>query len=803
MDDWILRYEGFDASEEGLREALCTLGNGYFASRGAVCESRADEVHYPGTYLAGGYNRRTTKIAGRAVENEDLVNLPNWLRVEFRVPGGEWFRLHSVRLLDYVLELNLKQGILYRDLRFEDESGRRTRVRHERLVSMRQMHLAVLRTSWEAENWSGQLEIRSFLDGNVLNSGVARYAQLNGDHLDLVQGESFDQDGLFLKVRTKQSLLEISQAALHRLTSQGKQLPCHPVFRIQGAEICMGYQLEMDAGREVSLEKTLALFTSRDRTISESGLDARETVHKAPGFEQLAADHTQAWAQLWDRFEIGFAMKNTQDRQWTGMALRLYIFHLLQTASIHSMDLDVGVPARGWHGEAYRGHIFWDELFIFPLLNLRLPEITRNLLLYRYRRLGAARLAAAEAGFSGAMFPWQSGSNGREESQSLHLNPKSGRWIPDNTHLQRHVNHAVAYNIYQYFQLTGDMEFLSFYGAEMYLEISRYLASIATYNPELDRFEIHKVMGPDEYHDQYPNADQSGLNNNAYTNVMTVWVLRKAMEILDLLPEDCRLKLIDLLDLGEDELERWRSITRKMRVVFHDQGIISQFEGYSELLEFDWEGYRRKYGDIQRLDRILEAEDDTPNRYKVSKQADVLMLFYLLSAEELRVIFEDLGYPFEYRTIPDTIDYYLQRTSHGSTLSRVVHSWVLARSDRGKSWELFTRALESDLQDIQGGTTPEGIHLGAMAGTVELIQRCYSGIEPRGSVLWFNPRLPEDLKELHLDIRFRKHSLAVHITRESLRVSSNRCKEKPVSIGFNGIEYTLEAGGTLTFELEQ
>ena len=111
-DDWILRYEGFNASEEGLREALCTLGNGYFAGRGAVCESRADEAHYPGTYLAGCYNRRTTSIAGREVENEDLVNLPNWLRVEFRVPGGEWFRMQNVRLLEHVLELNLKQGIL-------------------------------------------------------------------------------------------------------------------------------------------------------------------------------------------------------------------------------------------------------------------------------------------------------------------------------------------------------------------------------------------------------------------------------------------------------------------------------------------------------------------------------------------------------------------------------------------------------------------------------------------------------------------------------------------------------------------
>ena len=135
---------------------------------------------------------------------------------------------------------------------------------------------------------------------------------------------------------------------------------------------------------------------------------------------------------------------------------------------------------RGWHGEAYRGHIFWDELFIFPLINLRLPEITRALIRYRYRRLNEARANARAAGLRGAMYPWQSGSSGREETQRLHLNPVSGRWIADHTHLQRHVNAAIAYNIWLYYQATRDMEFLSFYGAEMLLEIARFWRSEET-----------------------------------------------------------------------------------------------------------------------------------------------------------------------------------------------------------------------------------------------------------------------------------------------------------------------------------
>jgi alpha,alpha-trehalase len=436
------------------------------------------------------------------------------------------------------------------------------------------------------------------------------------------------------------------------------------------------------------------------------------------------------------------------------------------------------------------------------MLNLRLPEITRSLLMYRFRRLDRARIAAKTAGYNGAMFPWQSGSNGREESQKVHLNPKSGRWIPDNSRLQRHVNSAIAYNVWHYYQVTGDMEFLSFYGAEMILEIARFWASIATYNSELDRYEILRVMGPDEYHDSYPDDEEPGLNNNSYTNIMAVWVLNRAFDVLKMLPEERTRELFKSIDLSREEIDQWREIREKMRLVFHGEGIISQFEGYDELQEFDCEGYRQKYSDIQRLDRVLEAEDDTPNRYKASKQADVLMLFYLFSSEKLKKLFDQLGYPFEYETIPKNIDYYLNRTSHGSTLSRVVHSWVLARSDRVRSWKLFCEALKSDIEDIQGGTTPEGIHLGAMAGTVDLITRGYTGIEPRDDVLWFNPCLPQEMAKLHVHIRYRGHALEVEVTSDRLQVRALKSTGIPIKVGFKGKTYDVEAGSAVELALK-
>jgi alpha,alpha-trehalase len=185
------------------------------------------------------------------------------------------------------------------------------------------------------------------------------------------------------------------------------------------------------------------------------------------------------------------------------------------------------------------------------------------------------------------------------------------------------------------------------------------------------------------------------------------------------------------------------------------------------------------------------------------------MLFYLLSADELREIFHRLNYPFEYETIPKNIDYYLERTSHGSTLSRVVHAWVLARSKRELSWHLFKEALESDVSDIQGGTTREGIHLGAMAGTIDLIQRCYTGIETHQDILQLNPYLPAELKEMRFDILYRQqwvnvvitHNRLTVITHNRLTLSTRPGFAAPIKIGFRDEVMELKAGGTLAFDL--
>lgn len=430
--------------------------------------------------------------------------------------------------------------------------------------------------------------------------------------------------------------------------------------------------------------------------------------------------------------------------------------------------------------------------------------LTRALLHYRYRRLPEARRAAKAEGFRGAMFPWQSGSNGREESQRLHLNPRSGRWVPDATWRQRHINAAVAYNIWQYYQATDDHQFLYAYGAQMLLEISRFWASIAVYNSSIDRYEIKGAVGPDEYHTAYPGTtleEEAGLDNNAYTNVMAAWVLSRACDVIELLPASQSRRLGETIGLTAEEIAAWRDMSRKMRVSFHGDGIISQFEGYEALKELDWEGYRAKYGDIQRLDRILEAEGSSANAYKASKQADVLMLFYLFSADELGMLFEQLGYPFDYDTIPRNVAYYAERTTHGSTLSNVVHSWVLARSDRPRSWHLFLRALDSDIADIQGGTTREGIHVGAMAGTLDLMQRCYMGLEMRANVLHLDPALPSGLACIRTRVRYRRQVLDIEADHEMLTITSGPVTADRITVAYRGRYRDVAPGESYAFHL--
>ena len=173
------------------------------------------------------------------------------------------------------------------------------------------------------------------------------------------------------------------------------------------------------------------------------------------------------------------------------------------------------------------------------------------------------------------------------------------------------------------------------------------------------------------------------------------------------------------------------------------------------------------------------------------------MLFYLFSPEELRALFDRLGYPFRTDTISRNVEYYSRRTAHGSSLSRVVHAWVQTRSDPALAWELFKDALGVDVSDLQAGTTAEGIHTGAMSGTVDLMQRAYTGWESRDGTLSFNPCLPPKVEALHLRVRYRGHSLDVAVTQDALQLASRPGGAAPIQVSIKNQSHTLAPGHTI------
>jgi trehalose/maltose hydrolase-like predicted phosphorylase len=797
MDGFLLAYDSFDPEAEGLREALTSTGNGYLCVRGAAEWEDADGVHYPGTYAHGGYNRETTILGGLPVLNEDLVNLPNWLVLQLRIEGGDVIRLADVDLLGYRHELDIRFATVSRHLSFRDHEGHETTLHSRRFVSMADPHHGGIEWTLVPENWSGRVEVVTAIDGRVSNAGVARYRQLEGRHLNPVAPRTLGPEVVALKAETRQSNLYISQAARTRVFRGDR--PVQVERRLYQMEDYIQQVLAFDVrqGEPIRVEKLVTFFTSRDPAVSDTLVKAATSVARHTDFGTSFERHAAAWEELWRVCDV-----RVSGEESVQLLLRLHIAHVLQVCSRNTADLDAGLPARGLNGEAYRGHVFWDELYAFPFFNVRLPEVTRGLLMYRYRRVGEARAAAREEGFRGAMFPWQSGSEGIEETQRVHLNPVSGRWEPDLSRNQRHVNAAIFWNIWQYFQTTHDQAFLRDYGAEMMLSITRFWASIAHFNTERERYEIHGVMGPDEFHDKYPDAPRGGLRNNAYTNVMVAWLCDIADKLLALLPASRAEELRERLGIGDDELAVWRDMSRRMFVPFHDDGIISQFEGYEDLEELDWDAYRAKYGNIQRLDRILRAEGRDPNLYKVTKQADTVMLFFLFRDEELREIFGRLGYAYDAGTISRNVKYYDRRTSHGSTLSFVTHAGVLAAIDPESSWERFLVALRSDAEDIQGGTTKEGIHMGVMAGTLDLVQRSYAGTYISDGVLCFDPRLPNRLASLSFSMQFRQTPIQLTLTRDRLTLALHaEGGSRSVKVAVRDDVRKLSVGDRTVFEL--
>jgi trehalose/maltose hydrolase-like predicted phosphorylase len=779
---WHLDYFGMSRGKRNLgQEAMLTVGNGFIGLRGAYVESHADGDNYPGMYVAGVYNQTTTPVAGRDVTNEDLVNMPNAQYLSFSLDDGPTFAADQQSVRDVYRSLDLRTGQLTTSMVVQLSDGRQLRVRSFKAADMQQWHRFAIRYELTPLNFSGELTVHAGIDGSVINGNVDRYQQFDQHHLDQL---TFSADGNLGLVRGQTRTSHVQFAIGTKLTQTGSDLRHVVENQIGSDRLDQLVHLDAQQGVPYTFEKSVAVYTSLETPTQPLPDMVRRDLMRCSynvAFSHSADYFRNVWAEC--DIKIDGDMNSQK-------LTRVNMFHIMVSShALGAGKIDASLGARGLHGEAYRGHVFWDEMFILPFLSTHYPRLVREMLKYRYRRLPAARKAAKAAGKRGAMFPWQSGMYGDEQAQLVHLNPITQQWDPDNSHLQRHVSLAVAYNVWYYCHVTGDQKFMDDYGLEILLDTAQFWLSMCEQDGD-GTYHIRGVMGPDEFHEAYPGSDKLGLDDNAYTNIMVAWLFKILKQEIKAAKPLTVSQLDDKLGIGGSDFKRMTEVAQHLSLPMQD-GIIGQFAGYFDLDRINLSHYKKQYGDVSRLDRILKAEGRTPDSYQVAKQADALMAFFILSRRDVSGIIKQLGYDFKPTDVAKNIKFYLERTTHGSTLSRVVYAALCSRNGNAKtSWRLFQEALASDYIDIQGGTTAEGIHLGVMAATLTIETRVYGGFDARGDMVTLRPMLPKQWQKLSFKQRVRGVGYQMTVTPDAVEIRTDH----DVTVMMGGKEVELIAG---------
>jgi kojibiose phosphorylase len=753
---WLLQFDGFDPQLEPTIEAVFAMVNGYLGTRAALEEGSA--VSRPSTFVAGIFNT-PERPQGPELEEPipEIVVAPNWSRLRIEIEGQE-LRLGEVELLEQRRVLDLRQGVLLRAWRVRDADGRITTLRSLRFASLDNRHALVQVLTLAPENYSGRVLLESLVDGDVTNENDTRHLEARTPPRPHPpqRGGPGDAKGALL-MRTMQSGYELAFAAHAELqTSGGEALVGEPVH----SEMSIGrrWEWQVEAGQSYELRKLVAVATSRD--IAEPSSEAQRILQGlvAQGTLALLEAQRRAWVMRWDAADIVIAGDAEIQRE-----VRYALYHLIGAA--HEGDERASVGARSLTGERYRGHVFWDtETFVWPFYLFTDPPTARALLLYRYHTLPGARNKARAIGYRGALYAWESTDTGEETTPPFINVPGLGR-VAVLTGLQEHHLAAdIAYAIVQYRQATGDEQFFLDYGAEMLLEIARFWASRATPGDD-GRFHILTVIGPDEYHE--------GVDDNAYTNVMAQWTLRRGLEAAEELrgrrPHDWA-RLTSQIDITEDELVEWRRVADGLVTGFDPEtGLFEQFRGFYGLHEYDLTGH-------DTADKTMDVKLGWPTllQTQILKQADVVMLMFMLwdsFSPEVRAA---------------NFRFYESRTAHDSSLSPSFHALVAARLRDMPLAERFLRqAARIDLDFTRKGWAGAtgGVHIAALGGIWQALAFGFLGMHPQAEGLRFEPRLPAGWGELRMPIHWRGSRLRIIVRPGSIEIAADSGGPVRLAIG--------------------
>ncbi|HEU5227988.1 MAG TPA: hypothetical protein VFU49_09270 [Ktedonobacteraceae bacterium] len=747
MDLWQINENGFDPNLKKLhsQETVYTIGNGYFGTRGTF------EEGYPrdnaATLLFGVFD-------DIPIAKEELANAPDWTCIKLFV-NGERFRLDRGTILAYQRTLDLRDGVIRRSVHWESPRGVRLQIMSERFASLADEHVGAIRYSVtpDEDQHSELLDITLWAS---INTAEGNYDVMHWETVD--QGHK--EDILWLHTETKKTLVQLVQSMSFVTTAPGlrKEIidsDIEPGIRFYGT---------IAPGTTLTAEKTVVMYTSRDGSDPVSmalehhqqllGVPKEPDIHGAlivgadpivvsPThtyiYEKLLAASRTVWEQFWDIADI--IIEGDDAAQ---VAVRYNVYQLRINASQN--DSYYSIAAKGLTGFGYRGHVFHDtEIFMLPFFIYVLPEIARNLLLYRYHLLPAARKKAASNGYEGAQYPWESTMDGEEATPPSIIHPETGEVIPVlNGLIELHITASIAHAVWEYWKVSGDDEFMLDYGAEIMLSTAMFWVSRVEKNEERGDYEITDVIGPDEWHEH--------VNNNAYTNYMARENIRTALETLQWLITSAPNKTRELerqLGLTNERLDHWHEVAQHIRILMDPEtGLIEQFDGFFKLPLLEQSRYKGRKDSYQG---ILGVEGI--QKYRIIKQADVLMLLTVLDQE------------FDLKTKRVNWDYYYPITDHdyGSSLTPAFH--VILACELGhldQAYNLFMKGALVDLENLRGNS-PEGIHVACSGAVWQATILGFAGLRVTSESYTTNPSWPDSWTRLAFHFKHKGQLISVDL----------------------------------------
>ncbi len=707
---WVMAAEGFDPLRQSSLGTRFAISNGFL---GARCEREmprgARDAGPARTYVAGLFDK-----SDAAGDTTRLIPAPGWFAFHIRLPTGPLVH-HPGDLSSHLTILDEKRGVLLTDLRHARSPDIALRLRTLRLLSLSERAIGLQLIEIDIENGEIDLSFEASLEG--LEDGLV-CERLAADL------------GVW---HTAHSGKRVAMASAVSLRIDGED---HPPAMSGAAGWSWTWRCR--PGQTIRFERIVATIRS-DRHGPDPAAEALRRLGAAShlGARRVLADHQWAWAARWRSSDIQVGGDAAAQR-----ALRFAIYHLNSAADPD--DPQVSIAARALTGSDYRGHVFWDtEIFLLPFYTLTWPEAARTLLMYRHRTLDAAREKAARMGFRGAFYAWESADTGQDETPKYVIAPD--RQVVDVVcgDQEQHISADIAYAVWQYWLATGDETFLLDAGAEILLETARFWSSRARLEAD-GKCHIRGVMGPDEYH--------TNVDDNAFTNVMARWNIRRALDAAALLRTrwpDRWTSLSDRLKLHDEELADWARTAAAMAVALRPgSDVLEQFTGFSELNEVHLADYA---GRSVPMDVVLGR--DRTQRSQVIKQADVVALLALLPEE------------FTDASAAANFHFYAPRCSHGSSLSPALHGVVAARlGDDALALHYFRQAAAIDLKDshvaIDGG-----VHIAALGGLWLAAVHGFAGLALRANGLALDPKLPAEWPSLAFGIQWRGRRLRIRIVR--------------------------------------